>query len=124
MLDTSLWIRILNDDPTAKAALEDHASADLVTHPLVLAELTTAALRGRSKRPDVVAEVEAACVYEDMTREDALEGAGTWVRLRKAGREKVSLADCIILATARRVGARLLTCDSDLRKESGVLVIG
>lgn len=56
----------------------------------------------------------------DLTRDDAPESAAAWVRLRKAGRAKVSLADRLILATARRVGATLVTSDTDLRREAGV----
>lgn len=123
LLDTSVWIRILDGNEPARAALAEHADADLFTHPLVLAELATAALRGRTKDRAAVAEVEAISILQDLTRDDALEGAATWVRLRKAGRDKVSLADCLILATARRVGARLLTSDTDLRREADVIVV-
>ncbi|HLE97567.1 MAG TPA: PIN domain-containing protein [Candidatus Thermoplasmatota archaeon] len=123
LLDTSVWIRILNGNAAARSALDTHAEADLFTHPLVIAELRAASLRRRTRRFGIVEEVESVSVLQDLTRDDALDGAATWVRLRKAGREKVSIADCLILATARRVGATLLTCDTDLRKEAGVTVV-
>lgn len=123
LLDTSVWIRVLNGDPRTKDILDAHAEADLFTHPLVIAELSAASLRGRTKRSSVVEEVEAISVLQELTREDAIEGATTWVRLRKAGRDKVSLADCLILATARRVGATLVTSDTDLRREKGVVLV-
>lgn len=122
LLDTSIWIRILNGDPRTREVLDAHADADLFTHPLVIAELAVASLRGRTKRVSVIDEVEAISILQDLTRDDALEGAATWVRLRKAGRDKVSLADCLILATASRVGAALITADTDLRKETGVIL--
>jgi len=122
LLDTSIWVRILNGDPRMREVLDAHADADLFTHPLVLAELSAASLRGRTKRTSVIDEVEAISVLQELTRDDALEGAATWVRLRKAGRDKVSLADCLILETARRVGAALVTADTDLRREAGVIL--
>lgn len=122
LLDTSVWVALLNGEPSAKAAIEAHAAAPLLVHPLVLAELHSAILRGRA-RSGVLAEVEAVAQFEPLTREDAIEGSAIWARLRKAGRDKVSLADCLILASARRAGARLLTRDSDLRREPGVTLV-
>lgn len=124
LLDTSAWVRILNGDAASKAAIDEYAEADLLTHPLVLAELRAATLRGCTKTATVIEDVESVSILQSLTRDDALEGAAIWVRLRKAGREKVSLADCLILATARRLGAILVTSDSDLRKEAGVVVVG
>lgn len=103
--------------------LEAHRDAMMLTHPLVLAEVAHACLRGRTKHPDAVRDLEDASEMVPLTRDDALAAARSYVRLRAAGRSKLSLADCIIHASAQRVGATLVTKDSDLRKEPGVLVV-
>lgn len=103
--------------------LEAHRDAQMLTHPLVLAEVAHACLRGRTTRPDAVRDVEDASEMVALTRDDAMAAAGAYVRLRAAGRAKLSLADCLIHASAQRVGATLVTKDSDLRKEPGVLVV-
>ena len=46
-----------------------------------------------------------------------------YMRIPGMGRAKVGLGDCLIYATAQRIGALLITADSDLRGEPGVLLL-
>lgn len=123
VLDTSVWVAVLNDEPAAAALPAAQGRARTVTTPIVLAEL--AALEGlsRLRGPSVIEDVEKRARLEPLTREDAIEGARTYARLRKDGRTKVGLADALIHATAQRVGATLITLDADLKGESDVIVL-
>lgn len=122
ILDSSMWIAIFNDE----RIIGDYAEAQqrLVTTPVVLAEVAAKWRLGKVRGSDPVADVEARSRLEPLTRDDALEAAETYVRLRSGKRRKVSLSDALIHATARRIGADLITFDANLRGEPGVVVLG
>lgn len=123
VLDTSVWMAIFNDEPAA-SRLGAVMEMRLVTTPVVLAELTAHARMGRVRGSQPAEDVERKARLEPLTRDDAIGGAEVYARLRKRGRSKVSLADALIYATAQRAGALLVTLDSDLAGEPGVLVPG
>jgi predicted nucleic acid-binding protein len=123
VLDTSVWKAVLDDEPAAAGLAAAQGEATAVVTPIVLAELTGLLKRGRLRRGSVVERVEEVARYEALTREDALEGGRIYARLRNAGNTKVGLGDCLIYATARRIGATLVTVDGDLRGEPGVVVL-
>lgn len=123
VLDTSVWIVIFNDDPRASLLGAAQADRRAVVTPIVLAELVANFRRGRVRRADPVRDVEERARMEPLTREDALAGGELLARLRAKGRERVGLGDCLIYATARRIGADLITADSDLEGEPGVVLV-
>lgn len=123
VLDTSVWKAVLDDEPAADRLAAAQGDATAVLTPIVLAELAGLLKRGRLKRGALLDRVETAARYEPLTREDAIDGGKLYGRLRNAGHAKVGLGDCLIYATARRLGATLLTTEGDLRAEPGVLVL-
>src|SRR5205823_4196966 len=95
-----------------------------VTSPLVLAELASIMARGRVKIDAPIEAVVSASTIEDLTPEDALSAGALHGSMRASGHNKVALGDCLIYATARRVDSLLVTCDTDLAKQPGVVVLG
>jgi predicted nucleic acid-binding protein len=125
MLDTSVWVRVLEgDEATARDLAATQGVLSTATSPIVLAELASILARGRLQVDRPLEAVLGACVVEDLTPEDALAAGKLHGSLRAAGHEKVGLGDCLIYATAQRVGALLVTCDADLAAQKGVALLG
>lgn len=120
---TSVWIAVFNDEAKASAIPAAIGPRRAVCTPIVLAELVSRATRGRVRRGSPLRDVEPHARYEPLTREDALAGGEWLARLRAKGRHRVGLGGCLIHATARRIGAVVLTADSDLDGEPGVIRI-
>lgn len=126
MLDTSVWVALFED--AAEIDGLDKAQGDLetVTSPIVVSELESLSSRGRlplggPKPSEVVIDRSR---MEDLTAEDAIAAGRLHGRLRRQGHEKVGLGDCLVYATAQRVGALLVTLDADLAGQRGVVVLG
>ncbi len=86
---------------------------------MVLAEIQSLAARGRI-RGEPAADIQAVARVEPVLTADALLGGRLHGQMRSRGKPKASLADALILATARRVGTRVLTLDKDLSDEGDV----
>lgn len=123
VLDTSAWVALFNDEPAAAALPAALGEGRIVTTPIVLAEIAALEAIERLRGATLIGDVEEHARLEPLTREDAIEGARTYARLRKAGRSKIGLADTLIYATARRIGATLITLDTDLCREPGVTIL-
>ena len=122
--DTSAWIALLTDEHAAARVGELVGDLRAVTTPIVLAELAAHHAMGRLRGADPIPEIEGRARVEAVTRDDALSAAATYARMRKDPRSRLGLADALIYATARRVGAVLVTLDSDLKGEPGVVFVG
>lgn len=85
-----------------------------------MAELASLAERGRIGA-EGVAHLLNHSRLEEPTVDDFVAAGMLQGRLRKAGRKKVSLVDCIAYQVARRLGAPYLTRDQDLAGLPGVL---
>lgn len=123
VFDTSVWIALFNDETRVAHLAAAAGVRRAVTTPIVLAELVANSKRGRIKHANPLADVETHARYEPLTREDVLAGGEQLARLRGKGRNRVGLGDCLIHATARRIGAALVTADSDLEGEPGVIFL-
>lgn len=123
MLDTSVWVAIFQDEPVAAEVESAVSGRELITSPLVVAELASLAGRGRFESSSPMDIVIERARMEEFAVEDALAGGSLHARLRNQGNSKASLGDCVIYATARRVGALLVTCDADIEGEDGVVVL-
>jgi predicted nucleic acid-binding protein len=123
VLDTSIWMAIFNDEPKAVHLRDAVGTRRVVTTPIVLAELVANAKRGRVRHAEALEAVESRARYEGLTRDDALAAGEQLARLRVKGRDRVGLGDCLIYASARRIGAVLVTADADLEGEPGVVLI-
>lgn len=123
LLDTSVWVAVLEGEPSADSLGDAQGSLETVTTPVVLAELASLHRRGRTGGESPVDVVLSASRVEEFFVEDALEGGALHGRLRDEGHRTVGLGDCLIYATARRVGALLITLDQDLAREPHVKVL-
>ena len=123
MLDTSIWVALFTADPVVTELMAAQGDLPSLATTMVLAELASLKERSRYDGPSPIDLVRENGHIEPMTEEDAVEGGVLHGRLRLAGHPKVSLGDCLILATARRVGALLITLDSDLAGERDVVVL-
>jgi predicted nucleic acid-binding protein len=124
MLDTSVWVGIFLGDLDPEELRRAQGDLTTLTSPIVLAELESLSWRERlapGAPADVVGE---NAVLEDVTTQDAIEGGRLHGKLRAEGHPKVGLGDCLIYATARRVGALLITMDGDLAGQRGVVALG
>ncbi|MHB8586837.1 MAG: PIN domain-containing protein [Thermoplasmatota archaeon] len=121
LLDSSAWIGLFKGEPRAEP-LREISDLGIVITPVVIAEVLANHRIGRFHHSDPLAFMERGRM-EQLTREDAIHGAELYARLRRDGNSKVSLADTLIYATARRIGAALITTDGDLRGEPGVLTL-
>jgi len=119
LLDTSVLVAVARGDETVLPLAAQRDARAFVTSALAIAEL--ASLEGRGRLPAGIAEDFVATLrVEPVLREDALAGGRLHGRLRSTRGSKASLVDALMLATARRIGARLVTLDGDLGDEADV----
>lgn len=116
VVDTSAWLAYFTDEPNAAAFADAIERAEeLVVPTVTLYEAYRHVLPRRGERAalEVVAVMRRGTVAE-LDAGLALEGA----RLGLA--HSLSFADSVILATARRHGAKLWTQDADFAALDGV----
>lgn len=114
---------LAKDEPRAALLLGAQADRVAVVSSLAWAEVASLAQRGRV-RMDKADAIAQAARTEPVLHEDCVVGGRLHGRLRRDGHRKVGLADCIIYASARRLGIGLLTLDSDLEGLPGVEALG
>lgn len=119
VLDSSVWIEILNNGALAKNCLKELKCASHVCVPtLVIFEVykKIASSRSEDQALSAVAVLSQHEVVE-MTREIALSAAD--ISLQKG----LAMADSIVLAHAQQEGATLLTLDNDFAGIPGARVL-
>lgn len=122
LVDTSVWVALfqgLSQERLERLRREGQAIAVSI---LVLAELRSLSTQGRVQE-GAVGDVQEVARVESLLAADALEGGRIHGLMRRKAKTKASLVDALILATARRIGATLLTLDQDLAGEPDVEVI-
>jgi predicted nucleic acid-binding protein len=115
LVDSSGWLEYLADGPNAAFFEPALIGPDLVVSAINVYEVFRKVLRERG-------EAVALRVAAQMQRAEILPVDGT-VAMRAAGiasEHGLPMADAIILATARSVGATLWTQDADFRGLDGV----
>ncbi len=117
MLDTSAWVEFLTATQAFPRGLL--VKRQLVVSVLAVAELVTLAHQGRIPS-DLPNRVLVSGRLEPCEIDDAIAGGQLHATLRGQGNRKVSTIDCIMYASARRIGCDLLTCDEDLMGQPGV----
>ena len=119
LVDTSAWIEWLIASPTADR-LAEHLpeQADWLVPTMVQLELTKWLTRelGEEKADQVIAFTQV-CQVVPLDTEIALAAA------EACRAHKLATADAIIFATARQLGATLLTCDAHFEGLPGVTLI-
>lgn len=116
VVDTSAWIEWLSETDLGRSMKEDFpALDDCIVPTIVQLELSKWLRREcNERRHDRVMEVTAECRVTALDTDIAVLAA----EYHRA--HKLPTADAIIYATARRHGARLLTCDVDFKHLPGV----
>ncbi|MBI2675565.1 MAG: PIN domain-containing protein [Candidatus Aenigmarchaeota archaeon] len=125
VIDTYAWIEYFNGTQQGSNAKEYiEGGHDISVPSLVLAELADSFHQGRvgMEWEAILRFILVKCSVIELSPEIAFEAA----RIEKAKRPKhhdFSLADGIILATARKTGSILVTGDEHLTDENGVVNI-
>ncbi len=122
-IDTFAWVEMIRGSPLAAQARESIVNADrCLTPSIVLAEIASMCVRNGV--PDSTIERELGAIRESseiVPIDDwiAVAGAHGSEELRESARRQKSslpgLADGLVLATARKSRARLLTGDPHFR---------
>lgn len=123
MLDTSVWIAVMEDAKVVDGLADVQRDLPTLTSPIVLAEIASLGARGRFSPQQAVDDVAERTRLEPLTPEDAVAAGLLHGKLRSQGHEKVGLGDCLIYATSQRVGALMITCDTDLAKQADVALL-
>ncbi len=115
LVDSSGWIQYLTDGPLAEAYAEYLASDELLVPTIVLYEVCKFVQREVSAEQAVA--VAARLKEQQVVPLDeflALEAVDVSLR------HGLAMADAIVYATARGLGATLVTSDADFRELAGV----
>ena len=119
LIDSSVWIEILNKGVSARQCAQSLKEADRVYVPtLVLYEVYKKITSSRSE-DQALSAIAMMSQFDvmDMTREIALAAAD--ISIQKG----LAMADSVVLAHAQQVGATLLTMDNDFSEIPGVKVL-
>ena len=118
-VDTSAWIELVLGPATPPRTA---AGRTMACSTLLAAELMSLAKRRPAQFANLRVLLEGVRL-EPPTLDDMLDGGALHGRMRQAGDRKVSLIDCIVYASAQRLGVPLLTADRDLAGQPGVLAL-
>lgn len=122
VMDTSAIVEIMRGTEAGRKALEILAEADLVVIPsVVLAELTSYALRNGIDLK-YVREVEKGSLVAELDGKIAWSAGKRHAKLRKM-RKGISLADCILMATAEEYDGVVITKDHHFELYEGEKII-
>jgi len=114
VLDSSAWIEYLAGTPTGELVVRyiTEKGAEIYTTGLIVAEVLVKFLREEYTTEEAISTITAFSNFIPYTLPLAGETSKIYVETRKQ-KNKFSLADAHILATARALGAKVITCDSD-----------
>lgn len=124
VFDTYAWIETLEGTARGEEIAALLAAHDVATPTVVLGEI--ADVVGRRKPEHVPASVEAVMstsILLDLPSEIAVAAGELRTELRPR-RRGIGMIDCIVLATARHIGAEVVTGDPHLRDLDGVRWVG
>ncbi len=119
VVDSSVWIEIFAGKAKAPACQSHIAKAELCYVPtLVVYEVyrKVAQYVGESEALEAVSYLQKQCVV-DLSTETALTAADLSLT------HGLAMADSIVLAHARDLGASLLTLDNDFRDLKAVILV-
>jgi len=121
LIDSWAWIEYWKGGKLAgEAASYIDGDEESAVSAINLAEVHLAIARSYDEATagEKVATMEKRCHVVPVDRDIAIEAA----KIKK--KEKLGLADALILATARQVGGRVVTGDPDLKPFKDVIFIG
>lgn len=124
LFDTWAWWEVLQGSSVGaqlKRRYLDAKGVQVLTSAITLGELS-AKLASQGLEPSIpvmTSSIRQASTVEDVTGDLAVQAGMLRARLRRRAKS-ASLADGIVLATARKCGARLVSTDSAFRGEPDV----
>jgi predicted nucleic acid-binding protein len=122
VMDTSAIVEIMRGTEAGRKALEVLGDADLVVIPsIVLAELTSYVLRNGIDLK-YVREVEKGSLVAELDGKIARSAGKRHAKLRKL-QKGISLADCIVMATAKEYDGVVITKDHHFELYEGEKII-
>jgi len=125
-LDTSIIVDIFQhelDTPRFKKIAAHIENEALFVSMFQLAELSDWALKNGVDENEAVSNVKKLASVVPLDEGICLHASRLKNEMRKEGMRKFSLADGIIMASARSIGQKLLTRDSDFRKLGDAVVL-
>ena len=120
LIDSGVWIEYWKGGSSAKAAaryIEGDENAIVSTINLAEVFFWVSGYYDETAAQRKLLTIEKRCNAIPVEKEIAIEAA----KIKK--NEKLALADSLILATARRVRAKLVTGDSDLKGKDQVIFL-
>lgn len=127
LLDTSAVIEIFRSPARSKryrAILHGIGEEEIFVSMLQLAEVADWAVKNRLPAEERLSAVKDFARIVPLDDEICLNAAEIKNRRRESGYKDFSLADAIILATARSIDQRLLTLDRDFAGERDCIILG
>ncbi len=109
VFDTFAWIEYLEGSEKGQK-VRDYLQNEICTPMIVLFELSIKFAKDGVDFKPVIAFIKSKSQVTGNDEELVVNAGKTWVEMRKT-RPRFSLADSIILSTARRLGANVLTGD-------------
>ena len=123
LLDTSALVATFTSKKAAERIDKEVGDAQLYVSQVQLAELADWATRSGAPAAERVEAVEQMASVAPLTRGVCLEAAAIKLTKRREGVSSFGIIDGIVLATARSLGQKLLTLDTDFAGEEDCLVL-
>ncbi len=121
LLDTFAWVEYFRGTKKGEIVRDCIKQGKVFTPTIVLAELSD--VYERKKVPNWerdLAFIISKTTIIDLNQQLAIEAGKTKREIRKKYKTKFGLADAIILATARKMNAKVVTGDTHFEKISNV----
>ena len=125
-LDTTVVIEILQEDVESerfKEVFKHIEDEPLFISVVQIGEISDWCLKEKLDPNDCIQDVKAFVNIIPLSDEIGIEGSKIKFNMRKKGIKKFSLIDGIILSSAKCVNQKLLSTDSDFRKDKDAIVI-
>jgi len=113
VFDTFTWIEYLKDSEHADK-IESYFQDEIYTPLIVLFELSCKSAREGWDFKHIMGFIKSKSKATGSDEELIINSGKTWVEMRKI-QPRFSLADSIILSTARRLNAKVLTGDKHFK---------
>lgn len=121
LIDSWAWIEYFKDGKCAKKAtssIESEEEAFVSTINLLEVYMWVAKFYSEAIAAEKIVFIEKRCYVIPLEGDIAISAA----RLKL--KHKLGIADAVVLATARKLDAKIVTGDPDFKKIEGVLFIG
>jgi len=124
VIDASAWIEYLDGTETGKSVIKiaEDNSTEVFTSAATVAEVVSKFLRANKDVKIAFASINNLTVVFNLTQEISM-AAGQIHAAAKKTNKNFGMLDAFVVATARKFGAKILTCDSDFRGFKEAVII-